>query len=143
MDITIPTSISDQRVGDLLCCAIEGGIGYWAAIVGYEKPEQMPSKGVLGDEKITRYIDYPIAGGAVLFQAPEDDSTDDDEGFYVDPDGQRLPVYRLDREALTRGMKIMQDKYPRHFGNFISENDDAETGDVFVQCCLLGEIVYG
>jgi len=37
----------------------------------------------------------------------------------------------------------MAEKYPRHFHNFLEENDDAETGDVFIQCCLFGEIVYG
>lgn len=37
----------------------------------------------------------------------------------------------------------MAEKWPRHFGNFISENEDAETGDVFIQLALLGDIVYG
>jgi hypothetical protein len=32
---------------------------------------------------------------------------------------------------------------PQHFADFLNENDDADTGDVFVQCCLLGEIRYG
>lgn len=50
---------------------------------------------------------------------------------------------RLDREALTRGMQILADKYPRHFARFVAEDEDAETGDVFLQCCVFGEIVYG
>jgi len=37
----------------------------------------------------------------------------------------------------------MAEKYPRHFANFAQEAEDAETGDVFIQCCVLGEIVYG
>jgi hypothetical protein len=37
----------------------------------------------------------------------------------------------------------MQEQYPRHFSNFISENYDAETGDVFLQCCLLGKVKFG
>ena len=39
--------------------------------------------------------------------------------------------------------QIMADKFPRHFANILNENDDAETGDVFLQCCLWGDIVYG
>ena len=49
----------------------------------------------------------------------------------------------LNREKLIAGLQVMASKYPRHFANFMSENDDAETGDVYLQCCLFGEIVYG
>jgi len=37
----------------------------------------------------------------------------------------------------------MGEKYDWHLKNFIEENDDAETADVFLQCCVLGDIVYG
>lgn len=51
--------------------------------------------------------------------------------------------HTLNLEALQRGLGIMAAHYPRHWANFISEDDDAETGDVFLQCCIFGEIVYG
>jgi hypothetical protein len=34
-------------------------------------------------------------------------------------------------------------QYRSHFGDMIGETGDATTGDVFLQCCLLGEVVYG
>jgi len=37
----------------------------------------------------------------------------------------------------------MASEAPRHFADFIAENDDAETADVFLQCCLFGRIVFG
>jgi hypothetical protein len=37
----------------------------------------------------------------------------------------------------------MAQAYTRHFADFINQNDDAITGDVFLQCCLLGEVLYG
>lgn len=46
-------------------------------------------------------------------------------------------------DGVGRGLQVMAEKYPRHFGNLISDNDDAETGDVLLQCSVLGEIVYG
>ena len=49
----------------------------------------------------------------------------------------------LDGDAVQRGLQTMAEKYPRHWGDFIRENEDAITGDVFIQCCLLGEVVYG
>jgi hypothetical protein len=33
--------------------------------------------------------------------------------------------------------------YPRHFADLVNENDDADTGDAFVQCCVFGEVIYG
>jgi len=53
------------------------------------------------------------------------------------------PDLVLNVAAIQSGLAIMEEKYPIHFANFLNEDDDAETGDVFLQCCLLGEIVYG
>jgi hypothetical protein len=44
---------------------------------------------------------------------------------------------------MAKGLQVMAEKYPVHFNNFDSDNFDAETGDVFLQCSLFGEIVYG
>jgi hypothetical protein len=37
----------------------------------------------------------------------------------------------------------MSEKFPEHWADFINENDDAITGDIFVQCCVFGDTVYG
>ena len=52
-------------------------------------------------------------------------------------------TYTLDRAGIEKGLLIMKSVYPRHFGDAIAENDDATTGDVFLQCCLFGEVVFG
>lgn len=49
----------------------------------------------------------------------------------------------LDGQALVRGLTVMARDYPKHFGDFIAENDDAITADVFLQCCLFGDVIYG
>lgn len=41
------------------------------------------------------------------------------------------------------GLSLMSRDYPNHFADFMAENEDAETADVFVQCCIFGNIVYG
>jgi len=51
--------------------------------------------------------------------------------------------WTLDLAAIRKGLQIMADKYPHHFRDAMAENDDAITGDVFLQCCLFDEIVYG
>jgi hypothetical protein len=37
----------------------------------------------------------------------------------------------------------MAKDYDWHFMNIITEDDDAITADVWLQCVLLGEVVYG
>ncbi len=37
----------------------------------------------------------------------------------------------------------MRDKYPKHFGDALAHNDDAYTGDTFIQCALFGEAIFG
>lgn len=48
----------------------------------------------------------------------------------------------LNREKLQKGLQTMSSKYPYHWKNFLSEDEDASTGDVFIQCCLFDEIVF-
>lgn len=48
----------------------------------------------------------------------------------------------LNFDAVERGLKLMADKFPQHFHDFVHENDDAETADVLLQCCLFGDIKY-
>lgn len=122
--ISIPTEISAERVNCLLCTALDGQYGssyYWIAHYSQEWPEPRPEW----------WHEIPMAGGMLKFQTCEafDDKID--------------KWYTLDRDACERGLGIMATEHLNHWANFITENDDAETGDVFLQLCLFGEIVYG
>lgn len=44
---------------------------------------------------------------------------------------------------IENGTNTMAEKYERHFMDVIMENDDAVTADVWFQCVLLDEVVYG
>jgi hypothetical protein len=37
----------------------------------------------------------------------------------------------------------MRDQYPRHFADLVGEDDDAITGDVWLQLAVFGEVIYG
>ena len=50
--------------------------------------------------------------------------------------------FSLNLVKIKKGLKVMANKYPKHFANFIAEDYDAITGDVFLQCCLFGEVIY-
>jgi hypothetical protein len=116
----VQINIEDQRIKDLLCNALEGGSNYWYEIESFVNPNKITVE--------CRHLDLPFIEGCGLMIA-------DSEGDM----GTKL----LNREAMEKGLNIMSEKYPLHFSNFMTENDDAETGDVFLQCALYGEIVFG
>lgn len=124
--VTVTIEIPIKRIAELLSSAFEGGVGYWCRIIKYIKPETPRS--VIDNERIYKHTDYPLTGGAVVCVETEIE------------DPHELV---LDGAAIERGIKLMQEKYPRHFNDFLMENEDATTGDVFVQMCLLGELIYG
>jgi hypothetical protein len=146
------TTIPAERVLGLVTTAFEGGVGYWAVIVGYEAPPTPPEQWEhrsfeesLGQPKskehpVFRHSEYPLNGGAVL--VAEDEAFCRAGGIqeYIAQGGE---VWRLDAEAVERGLALMAKTQPRHWANFVEENEDADTGDVFMQLALLGEVIYG
>ena len=110
--ITIP--ISEQRVKDLLCCGMEGGINYWGGITGY-----------VGESEVEfKHLDYPFIDGHGVLLAVEEEPKS----------------YLLDRQALERGVALL----PTHIAARVAEEqEDADDGDTFIQLCIFGEVVYG
>lgn len=126
--------VSDSRLADLLCSALEGGSNYW-----YRIERAIEGKGDVdpwqGDSIKTSgaYVSAFSTDGALIIQ---DTTAEEYEGEEPHP-------YRLGRTAMMHGLRVMAEKHPRHFADFLTENDDATTGDVFLQCCLFGEVRYG
>ena len=51
--------------------------------------------------------------------------------------------YPITIDNIRKGLELMRDQYPRHYADLIEENDDAITGDVFLQLAVFGELIYG
>ena len=128
----ISTAITERRVRELIITGVEGGYSSFLVDTLHEADPDTgwPHKDFPG------YAWWPlIRGSACLFvdKYEWDDAEEKDD----------VPRLRLDRESIKKGLMLMADKYPRHFNDFVNDNDDAITGDVFLQCCLLGDVVYG
>jgi len=136
MKIKTSVDVPISRVQDMLCCAFEGGSNYWYMIEKFHKPTEFVnlSDQPYDDKKpqIFRHIDYPTNPGGYLIVSDAKQA-----------EGKDIKKVTLDLDACQRGLHVMAEKYPRHFSAMMTENDDAETGDVFLQCCLFGELVYG
>lgn len=136
--------ISTERIQDLLISAFEGGSNYWIDKVEYA----YDGRGISGDKSSIEQIKGNI-GGRPMFNI--------DAPLYswlpFLPEGAVIICYGSEegeakRAGLTKaklefGLELMAKKYPNHFSDLITDNADADTADVYLQCCLLGEIVYG
>jgi hypothetical protein len=115
----IEIEIPEKILAGTLCNAWEGGSNYWA--------RQEDGKG-------SPYTWKSLKDGLKLVPCFSVTITD------IETDKKYVFTYR----HLLRGAKVMAEKYPRHFGDMLSEvNADAITGDVLLQCSIFGEIVYG
>jgi hypothetical protein len=141
MTTAITTQVSERRMADLLCNALEGGSNYWYRIKEFIAPPVIAFHtwetewDGPNSVKVFRHIDYPCnEGGALIIEAFSENEPDEING---------KKEWRLDLPAMHRGLQLMAEKYPHHWGDFQAENGDAITGDVFLQLSLFGEVVYG
>lgn len=115
-------------IGNLLVSAFEGGSNYWMEIEDYKEPKEWTftdggAEGYYGHT-------YPLnEGGAVIIIDQEDD---------------KAKTYRLDNEAIQRGLTLLSTSktYAHHWRDFVAEDSDQITGDVFLQMCLFGDVIY-
>lgn len=118
-----------KRVADLLCIGLESGTyaTFGVDADGYIAPPEV-FRWNEDDRHVYRHVQYPCSpGGAAL--------------LFCRHDGQHTR-YRLDLSALYRGLAVFSMDYPKSFAEFIKENEDALVGDAFIQCALLGEVIY-
>jgi len=106
------------RLKDLFCCAFEGGCNYWIDLVDTPPQAERPVE-------MEFWHEAPIYGLALVIHHDRDQKV------------------TMDRATLCRGIAVMKEKYPKHWQDFTNENEDAITGDLFVQCCVFGQAIYG
>lgn len=122
--VTVDYEIDWERVKDLLITAFEGGSNYWYII-----DDSKPYTGHPADAIIDK-------GETILINELPDDFLPEDEQEVVN-------LGRVNREIIEERMKKFAEEHQWHFRNFIEENDDAETADVFLQVMVMGDVVYG
>ena len=131
LTITPKHNISFSQIETLLCSAFEGGSNYWYQIDGYHKPDNFDNS-TEGNVSFM-HISFPLNKNGFLLIIVKDGVDEEQKG----------KEYTLNLAKIEQGLKIMSEKYPRHFNDILDENDDAITADVFLQSCLFGEVFYG
>jgi hypothetical protein len=120
MKVKVEFDIPDERISDLLCSAFEGGSGYW---INGLKVARQP------DTPVRYMSEVPMAGGALKIVP-------------YDPENAPTPLL-LNEENCRQGLRLLAQSFPKHIQDVIEENDDAGTGDAFLQMAVFGEIVFG
>ena len=62
---------------------------------------------------------------------------------FADGEEAASPPTHLTDEVLFKGLQIFSKKYPQVFAQFWSDNYDVITADVFLQCAVFGDCIYG
>lgn len=127
-----------KLIRDLLTTAFEGGSNYW-----YTIDDQQPPPGTTMDDfreggRMQTPGDYfhwsqlipTIPGGHLIVMDKLADEGVDSK-------------YRLDLEALDKGLRLFKQHYPKRYAEVIEENYDANHGDLFLQLSVFGDVIYG
>lgn len=69
-----------------------------------------------------------------------DDDAEDFDGYGEFPESAK---HRITMDNVRKGLELMQEQYPRHYADLVEEDDDAITGDVWLQLAVFGDIIYG
>lgn len=105
--------IPDSRVIDLFISACGGGSNYWCKSI---VPNQT------GKQSSQFYMLR--------------------EGFVIH-DGETNQTISVTPGMIRKALNLFLIETPIAFAEWISENDDAETADVFLQLCTFGKVIYG
>ena len=125
IEVKAKVRIPHDKIQDLIITALEGACRYWAS---FKFPKDWK-------EKYQSYEQIPFKDGDIEVYDVE---TDELLGY-------------LNRASVKVGLQLMADRKDlkckqipnRHFKNLSTDNEDAETADVFLQLAVMGEIVFG
>jgi hypothetical protein len=139
VEITPTYSVPLQRISDLLVGAFEGGSNYWYNITGADYPDTLTFR-------TSETFKYPAdaalnPGGWLTIETLENDEIDGATQWKLDLDACKRALLMM-ASGKWKGSESCQ-KPLRFWADFMSENDDAETADVFLQLACFGEIVFG
>jgi hypothetical protein len=114
---------------DLLITAIEGGSNYWYLL-------KIAGIDLFADDK--KEFEH-LAFSEKLYQSILLGQTI--EVFDVENPDEKLGELSL--KTILKGSRIMLEDFPSHYNDVLEDNMDANTADVWLQCCVLGEVMFG
>ena len=150
-DEALNRNLTKEDIIDLFVTALEGGSNYWYHM---DLPDNIKSFGDSTSEAIGEYI---LKGGYIVFYDVEEydrvlwnkekgeyniqGDVEDEKSFNEDLEETKLGYVDMDKILDT--ITIIKRDYPEVWENILLEQADAGDADVFLQLCVMGEVVYG
>ena len=136
--LTIKDFTTDhEHLTDLLSVATYGN--EWPVVKAYKSDAE---KGLFTDCECRedKWAKALMEGKGVIVYDLYDEDAEDFDGEGKFPESAKHHITLADVE---KGLKLMQEQYPHHFADLVEEEDDAITGDVWLQLAVFGEVIYG
>ena len=135
MKIEIKVNVTSTILNNVLCCALEGGSNYWYAINEVDRTHF-----VAGDpfvDNLTRSFELSPKYELTIYDLESVEYEDDEDEGTMD----KLGTLTLD--SMAEALSFMAEYYPEQFGRIMDMSCDAEDADIFFQCAVMGEIIFG
>ncbi len=143
---TIQVKITKEDVLGIICSAVNGGVGYWAAVSADDNDYSEAKKHLVEQGVNLKDICFEEVFAQILFDGKSLEITDIENG----------KIYLLSLEKLFIGLrKAIEEGYYSHYNWFVPEGDgfgewqlnccqvDAAVADIIVQFSLFGEVLFG
>lgn len=128
-----------EDIVNLFVDALEGGSNYWYEI--RHLPKEVRYKAKEMGQPISETIgEYILNGGYVQFYDSEEEYDDDDYGETHSDNGL---LGTVDMDSILEAITLIKKDYPEVWENILDEQYDANDADIFLQLCVMGEVVYG
>jgi hypothetical protein len=129
LEIKRDIEITEENLTSILACALEGGSNYWYFIGDMD--ESLFERGVPLVDNIVKSL-FEIEGYKVPFYDGAEEYEFEDMEYLGD----------LTLESIKEGIQLMAKDYAHLFNEFIEGDEDANTGDVWLQLCVMKDVVY-
>lgn len=117
----------ESDVDSLLVSALEGGSRDWAMIEAKVDGKKDKANGC-------KYLsDYILKGSGLVIS----------NGTEEDPKSKDFVKTTVTRDMVQGCLHLMARDYPAEFATIKSDDCDAVIGDMFLQLCVLGKVIYG
>ena len=125
--------LTHEGLSNLLSTALFGS--YWADIA-IKRSEYHLAEEYKYDCWENKWAAVLINGGSLVVY----DYSDCNNELYEDDEPSK---HTLTLKDVRKGLRLMKKEYPSHYADLVEENDDAETGDIWLQLAVFGEVIYG
>ena len=130
-EFSATTAIGGSQIADLMCTGLEGGYSPWLLSCEVIKiPE-----GFVNHERFSPCVQAEFYDGDFQLKFTFDGPNDDEGSF--------ASTKLVGPAEMQAAITLFADNSRSHFGDWMQDESDANTGDVFLQYLCLEEEIYG